>query len=205
MEVIGGIASIIGVLGQSVELTRLIRRSLDHVRQGPVVLARYRSQLDTLGNTLHLLQEQETLYTDGINAQLTEMLPDIRSLQASIDAMAKRQASPSRRQFFHAIKVRDEHEKDIENQFAKLDRAHSHLQTRISLVNVGISQDINGQMVAAWPLIERMDEVVQRILGRRLQIAAAIEDSTSRVPGAPDLSHNDSVTADRFSKIPSTL
>ncbi|KAF7543864.1 hypothetical protein G7Z17_g10403 [Cylindrodendrum hubeiense] len=180
MEAMAAAVGIAQLLGQTIEVIQTIRRSLARVHQAGAVITNYQAQLDNLFQTLELIGDEKELHTSSIRDQLEFLHSICKDIRCSFEELRQFQGKSKPRQFINALVTNDEDKEMLQNLFDKLHRATTNLNTRILATNVGISSDMRGGLIATWPIIQRVDQNVQRILGQRIAIAERLEAQRAR-------------------------
>jgi hypothetical protein len=175
MEAVGSAAAITQLLGQTITIVQTIRTATRQVRETGIIINDSNSQLDNLLSTLNLVQNEKELQTLAIAEQLSSISSISGELQAFLDTLTARQAKSAARQFMHAITTGDEDKTKLGGFMDRLDRAMNSLNMRIITANVGVTGDVRSGLIAAWPVIQRVDENVRRALGERMRIAQTLE------------------------------
>jgi hypothetical protein len=163
------------LLGQTITIVQTIRTATRQVRETGIIINDSNSQLDNLLSTLNLVQNEKELQTLAIAEQLSSISSISGELQAFLDTLTARQAKSAARQFMHAITTGDEDKTKLGGFMDRLDRAMNSLNMRIITANVGVTGDVRSGLIAAWPVIQRVDENVRRALGERMRIAQTLE------------------------------
>ncbi|KAF5009985.1 hypothetical protein FDECE_3846 [Fusarium decemcellulare] len=164
MEVLGATAGIVQLIAQITQIVQAIRRGLTQVRQGSALVASHQAQLDNFNDTLELIQKESHLHTSNIRDQLIFVSSICQTIQSSLSELQGRHEGSRSRQFLHAIITTDDDKNVIHGHFERLDRAVSNLNTRILTTTAGIASDMQGGLLAAWPIVQRVDQNVERIL-----------------------------------------
>jgi hypothetical protein len=139
-------------------------------------LDRYQGQLDTLLSTLRLVQNEPELQTSPIEKQVQNIITLGKELQRRLDAFAAQLARGKTKQYTHAIISGDSDARELESAFIQLDRAKADLNALVVTTHVGLSGSMNAGFTAALAVVERVDRNVQRVLGKRLSMAAYLEE-----------------------------
>jgi len=159
------------------------------VHGAPDCLDRYQDQLDTLLSALQLVQNEPELQTPPIEKQVQKIITLGKELQRQLDVFAAQMARSKTKQYTHAFISGDKDERELENAFIQLDRAKADLNALIVTTHVGLSGSLRDGFTAALAVVQRVDRNVQRVLGKRLSIAAYLEEQ--RLDGEGMLQYKD--------------
>jgi hypothetical protein len=132
--------------------------------------------LSSLASYLDLVQKEEALQTAAVAESIQNILKIGKDLQQCLDAMKARLAQSSSRQLVHALKSGDKDEKALGDVLKRLDKARLELAMRIQLANVGITKSVRDGLIAAMPIVHRINHNVERVLDEGLRIARLLRE-----------------------------
>jgi hypothetical protein len=181
--VISSTAAVSQLLGQAITIFQKIQEARAKVHSAPDRVDRYKDQLDSLLGTLRLVQDERELQTPAVKEQLEVVIETGKELKDTLDDLAAQQAKSKAKQFVHAFASGNTDEKGFDDIWDRLDRAKADLTTRILTVHVGLSGTMRDGFAVAWPVVQRVDRNVQRVLSQRLAIAARLEGRQSDQDG----------------------
>ncbi|KAH7061005.1 hypothetical protein BKA63DRAFT_573482 [Paraphoma chrysanthemicola] len=176
LEVIGGTAAVSQLLGQAITIIQKIQDARAKVHGASARIDGYRGQLDNLLSALRLVQDEPDLQTPAIENQIQVVISLGKVLQCQFNAFAVRLAQSKAKQYTHAFVSGDRDERDLENAMTQLDRAKADLTVQIVTAHVGLSGSMRTGFTAALAVVQRVDQNVQRVLDKRLLMAAQLEE-----------------------------
>lgn len=150
----------IGLLETAISLVRTIQAARRHVKEWPKTFENTTIQLESLVQSLILVESEPNLQTASVMSQVGAITADAEKLKELLETLQKRQEKSSGRQLMHAITAGDEEEKKITSIVSRLDSAKSELTLRIVVAQVGLIGTLNdGFRVASLTLAEVNDKV----------------------------------------------
>lgn len=168
-------ASVTQLLGQTISLIKEIQQARETVRDYPKIIEDYSKQLDDLHRTLTLVEQEKELRTSSIIEQVATLHSLVQELEVFLGQLKGWRNKTSARQYIHALASGKKDETNLARILDRLDRAKNELVTRILLTQVGLTGTLYDGFTAAWPVIERIDQNVQNVIGSRLLIATQLE------------------------------
>lgn len=184
---VGGTAAVSQLLGQAITIIQKIQDARAKVRGASDRLDGYQDQLDSLRSTLQLVQGEPELQTRPVGKQVQKIIGLGKELQRQIDAFAAQLTKSKAKQYKHAIFSGDRDERELESAMTKLDRAKADLNALIITTHVGLSGSMRAGFEVALSVVQRVDSNVQRVLGKRLCMAAHLEERRIREEGIVQL------------------
>jgi hypothetical protein len=175
-EFVASAASVTQLLGQAITLIQEIQQARETVSGYPKLIHDYSKQLNDLRRTLALVQQEKELQTSGVVEQVATVHSLAQELEAFLEQMTGWRSKNSARQYAHAIFSGKKDEKSLAGVLDRLDRAKNELVARILLAQVGLTGNLHDGFAATLPVVRRIDQNVQSILGSRLLIATQLED-----------------------------
>lgn len=135
--------------------------------------------MQNLQRTLNLVQQQQDLQTSSLLEQVDTIDVIVRELTASLAKLGMRISKSSIKRHFHALICGPQEAKELATIMRRLDSAHDQLSTRIQIVHVGLTRQFSDQWDATLPIIHRMDENFQTVLGLRMDPVQSMHISQS--------------------------
>lgn len=175
MEALASVAVITQLLGQTIAVTKTVRDAIASIKLAESTIEEHKSWLSNLVDTLDLIQGEKELQTKAIEEQVAQTQRIVTEAESLINRLKHRQTKSHTRQFFHFISTGNSDAERLERILNLANSARLDLNTRILSTNVGLTGDVRDGTMAAWPVIQRVDRNVQRVLGERTAIARHLE------------------------------
>lgn len=140
------------------------------------MLDKHTLELTKTKNTIKLVVDEEALQTAAVAAELVDMDSIAERLVADLKALQSDKGRVS--QFLHQLVHGPKDESNLAGIMSDLSRAESNLALRINVAHVGMTRTLHNTMVANTAVVERVDALVQSVLGgdRGLKIAMLLRN-----------------------------
>ncbi|KAF4411587.1 hypothetical protein CGGC5_v007287 [Colletotrichum fructicola Nara gc5] len=179
-EPIGTTASIVGLIGATIKIIQAVRQTPQRIVEAPRILADASSVLDAVYQTLNLVQYEPQLQTLEVDAQvgtIQNIALDFRELLSKIHERRQRGLA---HKIAHALKSGEADDKSLTDILSRLDNARSELHTRISVIHVGLSGNLQEGYRVAFNILEDTNNKVKQVLGLNLTLAERLRNRDLR-------------------------
>jgi hypothetical protein len=134
------------------------------------------TQLDALSGSLQFLKKEPRLQTASIEKQVDVIINIATEMKLFFDMLEAKQKKSGIRQFAHALKSGDKDDEDLSGIVTRLSSAREELILRVSVVNVGLTGNVNDGFQVAQHVVMEINENVKRMLGTQLVLAERLKD-----------------------------
>ncbi|KUJ16933.1 uncharacterized protein LY89DRAFT_782172 [Mollisia scopiformis] len=97
-------------------------------------------------------------------------------MEAFFDKLQAEQKKSGVRQFAHALKSGDKEDQELAGIVSRLSNARQELSLRVSVVNVGLTGNVNDGFQVAQQVLIETNENVRKVLGIQLMLAERLQE-----------------------------
>jgi hypothetical protein len=175
LTVIGGVASIAGLLSESINLIQRIQQGIKNVSDGPKVLQVQADALETLRAYLQRVLAEETLQTAAVEDSVQKVRDICGDLEMLLNKMIAAQSKSRSKQLVLSLLREDGKERELRNISEKLNTTRLQLAMNIELVHVGITGSMERELEVVVSEIKRANIAVESVVQEALRIATLLE------------------------------
>lgn len=158
----------------AISLLVQIRQAHERQKELSAVLTKHALELTKIKNTIQIVRDEKVLQTAAIVGELVEMDKIANRLVMALRAIGN--AKGRALQFIHQLVHGSDDESTLVKIMDEINRSQSNLGLHISVAHVGLTRTLQNAMLVNTTIVERIDAVIQSVLGegQGLRIATII-------------------------------
>lgn len=169
-DAIGTAASVVGLIGALLKTIQEIQKARERVKNAPKKLDEISSSLQVTSQTASLVRQEPRLQTPAVVHQLEILNAIAEELNQFSMKLEKKSRKGSIRRFTSALKTQDADETELANISNRLANATAELGTRISVIHVGLTGNLEDGFRVMLKLLEDTNSKVFQVLGKNLTL-----------------------------------
>ncbi|WYZ39393.1 hypothetical protein EsH8_III_001307 [Colletotrichum jinshuiense] len=173
----------VGLIGDTVTIIQQIQQARNRVKGASKTLEDVSSMLHDVPKTLDFVSHEPQLQTAEVEAQIEGMKKVLLDLKSFLIKLQENQQKGKMRNFIHALTSGDADDKHLASVLDQLQTTRGELLTRISVVNVGLSGNLQDGFKVALKVLQDTNVRVRQVLGIHLSFAERLRDRELQLVG----------------------